>query len=221
MKKFADILNATLESQERSNRWLSEKTGINPTSIGDYRSGKTVPTIDRAMLIARVLNIDLSEFFSPEEIKNLKAQEEIEKLFEGRKEGTIEIPLFSDGAALLSASNQSKMANSVDLKMAREKFVAPESLRHDGAYAAKVDHLYDCDEEYNLIVVWPFEGEIKSRGVLIFTERNESKRIYIRRIIEQFEENRFVLNTAYSEKNIINIEDIKILGVVKFKGEWV
>lgn len=104
--------------------------------------------------------------------------------------------------------------------MARERFVAPESLRHDGAFAAKVDHLYDCDEEYDLVVMWPWEGEIKNRGVLLFTDE-PSKVIYIRRVIEQFEENRFILQKPYMEKNILDIKGVRILGVVKFKGEWV
>lgn len=105
MRRFADILNEELETQERSNRWLSEKTGINPTSIGDYRSGKTTPTIDRAMLIAKILKIDLYEFFSPEEVKKYTAREEAIEYTGIRKEGTIELPLFPAGAELLAASN--------------------------------------------------------------------------------------------------------------------
>ena len=214
LKGFSDILNEALENQERTNRWLSEKTGINPTSIGDYRSGKTIPSIDKAFLIARVLNISLSEYYKEEEAKKIKAREEsVEYITQKLKGGSIEVKFFPTGADLLAALDKNA-PGSIDLSMAKERFPVLESLSRDGAFAVKVDHLFDCDEDQEIIVVWPWSGAIEKNKMLLFTT-DPPREFYLRRVIIQ-EGGKLVLATPYQDSNVVYEKDIKIIGVVKF-----
>lgn len=218
MREFSDILNEALEKHERTRGWLARKTGISRTTINDYCAGKTNPRFDKALQIAKILNIDLAEIFNPEEVKEIKTKEKREKYISTiRKEGVVEIPLFPTGADLLSALNQSKNGYSIGVAMARERIVVPEKLAREGAFAIKVDHIYDRDEEFDTVVIWPWGGQVKKNGMILFTT-DPPRELFLRRVILQ-EDQKFILKKSYKENNVITTDEIAILGEVRYKIE--
>lgn len=220
MRDFSEILNEALEKQERNKAWLSSKTGISAQAIGDYCKGKAIPSFDRAMLIAKVLNIDFSECYGGDELNDMTAKDGSGKYVTQipGKEGVIEVPLFPHGSDLLSSLQQSSEGYSIDVSMARENTVAEERLAHEGVFAVQTDHLFDCDEKYGTIFVWPWEGSIKENGIILFTV-DPPKQFFLRRVMV-YESGKFVLKKSYQESNVVREDDIIILGEVKFRGEW-
>jgi len=217
MRNFSDILNEALEKQERTKAWLSSKTGISSQAIGDYCKGKSIPSFDRAMLIANILKIDLSEFYEREEVKNIQVKEEGAeyKTLNLKREGVVEVPLFPSGAELLAAVTHSKMGCFIDVSMAREKTVVAEALAHDRVFAAKIDHLYDADDELgDAIVVWPLDAEGLKNNSIVLLANNPPSKFYIRRLALA-EEDRLILKSPIDEESAIDRKDQRIIGKIK------
>ncbi len=54
---LAGELRAALGREQRSQRWLSEKTGISPTALGRKLRGDTSFTIDELLDVAHALGV--------------------------------------------------------------------------------------------------------------------------------------------------------------------
>lgn len=230
MKKFGDTLKDIMIEKDISDRWLSRAIdrlfdqGITPGTIGKYRRGLVTPSPNNAMKILNTLNhhfklgLTLDGIFSPKKMNDIRVKEEKGSYTPTiRKEGIVEIPLFPVGAELLSALNQSKNGYSIDVSMAKERTLVPEGLAHEGVFATKVDHLFNCDEEYRFLIVWPWEGQTKKNGVILFTT-DPPKEFFLRRILYQEDEKLF-LKKPYNGNNIITTNSVVILGEVRFKIE--
>jgi len=214
MKKFFEILDKYLIEYQRSNRWLADKVGMAPATIGNYRRGSSEPSLTDAARIADVVGFDLKECYGPEEVEDIIVREELDEYITQKlKGGSIEVKFFPTGADLLAALNKNA-PGSIDLSMAKERFPVLKSLSHDGAFAVKVDHLFDCDEDQEIIVVWPWSGAIEENKMLLFTT-DPPREFYLRRVIIQ-EGGKLVLATPYQDSNVVYEKDIKIIGVVKF-----
>jgi len=229
MKLFSEMLQAVLREKNLSDRWLSREIeklcgkGITSATIGKYRKGHITPSPDNAMKIIKALNhhfklgLTLNGIFDPEEVKNIQAKEgsvdyEASNL---KREGVVEVPLFPSGAELLAAVTHSKRGYFIDVSMAREKTVVAEALAHDRVFAAKIDHLYDADDELgDAIVVWPLDAEGLKNNSIVLLANNPPSKFYIRRLALA-EEDRLILKSPIDEESAIDRKDQRIIGKIK------
>jgi len=214
MRKFSELLDDALSRSQRSNRWLAGRVGMHPGTIGNYRRGSSEPSLTDAARIAEAVGFDLTECYG-KEVDSSRVDG-----FKGiTTEGVYEFPMFSSGAELLAAAKESRAGYSVNIAMATDKQIAGSSLKRDEAYAVKVDHLFDCDEEYNVAIVWPYKAPIKESGIVLFTTDPPSQ-LFLRRVILH-EGGKFVFKKKLLGHSTVQESEIIILGEVKFKGEWI
>ncbi len=60
-------LKYILKKQGRSQTWLTEKVGVNKSTINDIVNDKRIPTLPVALKIAKVLELTIEEIWSLKE----------------------------------------------------------------------------------------------------------------------------------------------------------
>ena len=204
--------------EDRTNGWLARKTGISRSTIGDYRAGKTTPSIERAKAISNYLDLELTQVFSTEEVK--EAQEKYNHSSGGnipRKEGVVEIPLFPKALDLLSGLHQSQNGLTIDLTMAKSRLPIAESLFQEGMFAVDTYHLVDCDDDYGISAVIPWTGKVETDKPILFTTERADE-LFIRRVLVH-EGGKFVFRESYKGSNSVLEREIEVLGILKLKIE--
>ena len=76
LPNFAINVQSELERTGKTITWLAKETGISQCVISYYLSGKTAPTLPKALLIANTLNVPLSQLvgedlFHPKKIASI------------------------------------------------------------------------------------------------------------------------------------------------------
>lgn len=204
--------------EDRTNGWLSRKTGISRSTIGDYRTGKTTPSIERAKLISNHLDLDLTQVFGAEGVK--ESQEKYNHSSGQnipRKEGVVEIPLFPKALDLISGLHQSQNGLTIDLTMAKSRLPIAESLFQEGMFAVDTYHLVDCDDDYGIAAVIPWTGTAEVSKPILFTTE-QAEKLYIRRVLVH-EGGKFVFRESYKGSNSVLEREIEVLGILKLKIE--
>lgn len=217
MSDVSKLLDRKLKELDRSDRWLAKRINRHPTTVGNWRRGVTEPRAEDLMLLAAALGIPERDLYLELQKGGKETVRETPGTYslETKKEGVVETPLFPEALALLAGLHQSNGGLTINLSMAKETFIVPESLRHEGMFAVKTDEEFDCDEEYGTVVLWPWEGALGQNKSILFT-LNSPERFYIRRVA-LYESGRFVLIKAFEGNNVIQESDVNILGVVKAK----
>lgn len=66
---MADLnrLKVVLAEKKRTNKWLAEILGVNPTTVSKWCTNSSQPDIGNLMRIARVLDVDVNELLRFEE----------------------------------------------------------------------------------------------------------------------------------------------------------
>ena len=66
---MADLnrLKVVLAEKKRTNKWLAETLGVNPTTVSKWCTNSSQPDIGNLMRIARVLEVDVNELLRFEE----------------------------------------------------------------------------------------------------------------------------------------------------------
>ncbi|MBO6252776.1 MAG: helix-turn-helix transcriptional regulator [Bacteroidaceae bacterium] len=66
---MADLnrLKVVLAEKKRTNKWLAEILGVNPTTVSKWCTNSSQPDIGNLMRIARVLEVDVNELLRFEE----------------------------------------------------------------------------------------------------------------------------------------------------------
>lgn len=60
---MADLnrLKVVLAEKKRTNKWLTETLGVNPTTVSKWCTNSSQPDIGNLMRIAKVLEVDVNE----------------------------------------------------------------------------------------------------------------------------------------------------------------
>ena len=61
MAKDINRIKVVLVEHKRTNKWLAEQLGINPTTVSKWCTNTTQPNIETFIQIARLLNVGLQE----------------------------------------------------------------------------------------------------------------------------------------------------------------
>ena len=54
-------IKVVLVEHKRTNKWLAEQLGINPTTVSKWCTNTTQPNIETLLQIAKVLNVEVQE----------------------------------------------------------------------------------------------------------------------------------------------------------------
>ena len=69
---FGEFLKKARTNAKMSQETLAKQMGINRVSISNYEKNKNTPTVSNLKKIAKILNVDVSEFINDENIKPVK-----------------------------------------------------------------------------------------------------------------------------------------------------
>ena len=61
MAKDINRIKVVLVEHKRTNKWLAEQLGINPTTVSKCCTNTTQPNIETLLQIAKVLNVEVQE----------------------------------------------------------------------------------------------------------------------------------------------------------------
>ena len=61
MAKDINRIKVVLVEHKRTNKWLAEQLGINPTTVSKWCTNTTQPNIETLLQIAKVLNVEVQE----------------------------------------------------------------------------------------------------------------------------------------------------------------
>ena len=61
MAKDINRIQVVLVEHKRTNKWLAEQLGINPTTVSKWCTNTTQPNIETLLQIAKVLNVEVQE----------------------------------------------------------------------------------------------------------------------------------------------------------------
>jgi putative transcriptional regulator len=64
-KKAINRIKVVLAEQSRTNKWLSEKTGKNRTTVSRWCTNEMQPSLETLVQIAQILNVDVRELLLP------------------------------------------------------------------------------------------------------------------------------------------------------------
>ena len=57
-------IKVVLAEQNKTNKWLAERLGMNESTISRWCTNNTQPPVDTLTIIAKILNIDIRELLS-------------------------------------------------------------------------------------------------------------------------------------------------------------
>ena len=69
MSKDINRLKVVLAEKKRTNKWLAEQLGKDPSTISKWCSNTTQPPLDMLVNIATLLNVDIKELINEKNIK--------------------------------------------------------------------------------------------------------------------------------------------------------
>ena len=214
-------MSQALRDQERSDRWLAQKVNRDPATIGNWRKGKTEPRAEDMILCAKALGIDINDLLnqlsSGEKGGAVREQTEEYSNNIPRKEGVVEIPLFPKALDLLSGLHQSQNGLTIDLTMAKSRLPIAESLYQEGMFAVDTYHLVDCDDDYGIAAVIPWNGEVETGKPILFTTE-QADELFIRRVLVH-EGGKFLFRESYKGSNSVLDREIEVIGILKLKIE--
>lgn len=75
IKRFAKMFNKMLKEKNISNRNFANVTKISPSSISNYRSGKTMPSNEVLDILAKHLDVSVNHLLGIDECKKYSAQQ--------------------------------------------------------------------------------------------------------------------------------------------------
>ena len=61
MAKDINRIKVVLVEHKRTNKWLAEQLGINPTTVSKWCTNTAQPNIETLLQIAKVLNVEVQE----------------------------------------------------------------------------------------------------------------------------------------------------------------
>lgn len=61
MGKDINRIKVVLVEHKRTNKWLAEQLGINPTTVSKWCTNTTQPTIETFIQVAKALNVEVQE----------------------------------------------------------------------------------------------------------------------------------------------------------------
>lgn len=61
MEKDINRIKIVLVEHKRTNKWLAEQLGINPTTVSKWCTNTTQPNIETLLQIAKVLNVEVQD----------------------------------------------------------------------------------------------------------------------------------------------------------------
>ena len=61
MAKDINRIKVVLVEHKRTNKWLAEQLGINPTTVSKWCTNTTQPNIETLLQIAKALNVEVQE----------------------------------------------------------------------------------------------------------------------------------------------------------------
>lgn len=65
MSKDINRLKVVLAEKKRTNKWLAEQLGKDPTTISKWCTNTLQPNVETLVEIAKHLNVDIQELFWP------------------------------------------------------------------------------------------------------------------------------------------------------------
>ncbi len=68
-KKLINRLRVVLAEKNRTNKWLAEKIGFNPSTVSRWVNNKQQPTLATFREIATVLNVDVKDLIESSKSK--------------------------------------------------------------------------------------------------------------------------------------------------------
>jgi len=61
MAKDINLIKVVLVEHKRTNKWLAEQLGINPTTVSKWCTNTTQPNLETFLQIAKVLDVEVQE----------------------------------------------------------------------------------------------------------------------------------------------------------------
>lgn len=74
MAKFINRLKVVLAEQHRTNLWLSEKLGKDPSTVSKWCTNTAQPSLETLHEIAECLNVDIRTLLNPNESVTMVAE---------------------------------------------------------------------------------------------------------------------------------------------------
>lgn len=65
LERWGARIRQRREALDRSQGWLADECGVLQTTVSRWEAGDIGPTIDKQVVIARVLGLEWAELFSP------------------------------------------------------------------------------------------------------------------------------------------------------------
>ena len=59
-------IKVVLVEKKRTNKWLAEQLGVNPTTVSKWCTNKVQPTLETMFAIAKVLNVPVQDLLTNE-----------------------------------------------------------------------------------------------------------------------------------------------------------
>lgn len=72
-------IKVVLAEKKRTNKWLAEQLGVNPTTVSKWCTNSSQPDLATILKIADLLEVDIKELFIREYKQYLLSQEMIRK----------------------------------------------------------------------------------------------------------------------------------------------
>jgi len=63
-------IKVVLAEQNKTNKWLAERLGMNESTISRWCTNNTQPPVDTLSMVAKILNIDIRDLLSSTKKKN-------------------------------------------------------------------------------------------------------------------------------------------------------
>ena len=59
-------IKVVLVEKKRTNKWLAEQLGVNPTTVSKWCTNRVQPTLETMFAIAKVLNVSVQDLLTNE-----------------------------------------------------------------------------------------------------------------------------------------------------------
>lgn len=63
-------LKVVLAEKKRTNKWLAEQMGVNPTTVSKWCTNSSQPDLQTLTKIAQLLNVDTRDLLTPSNIQD-------------------------------------------------------------------------------------------------------------------------------------------------------
>jgi len=72
METDINRLKVVLAEKKRTNKWLCEQLGVNPSTVSKWCTNSSQPDIETLVKISKLLDVELEELFNKRYVESIK-----------------------------------------------------------------------------------------------------------------------------------------------------